>query len=105
MRWPDHRDLAAIVGLIAAPYTLANAIAGYKGYSLPFGKIDALSTAQRIAAATLSTSVLIALFLVGLLAILSRLQRVGSGAIEFAWSVLAALLGGIILAARDIRLS
>ena len=42
---------------------------------------------------------LLALLLVALQFALSRLQLYGSGAIEFAWSVLAVLLGGVVLAA------
>lgn len=99
MRRPDHRDIAAIVTIIAAPYTLANAIASYLGYALPFGRVDTLGAAQRVAAASLSTAVLLALLLVALQTILSRLQLYGSTAIEFAWSVLAVLLGGVVLAA------
>lgn len=95
----DLRYLAAIVTLIAAPYTLANALAMYAGYTVPFGKIQGLGMWQRVAAATLSTAMLLAVLLVGLTFTLSRLSALGSSATEFAWTWLAILLGAVVLAA------
>lgn len=97
-RRPDVRFLAAIVTLIAAPYTLANAFAMYAGYSLPFGEIEELGMWQRVAAATLSTAMLLGLLLVALTVALARLRALGSSATEFAWTWLAILLGAAILA-------
>lgn len=95
----DLRYVAAIITIIAAPYTLANAFAMYAGYSLPFGKIEGLGMWQRVAAATLSTTMVLALLLVGLTVTLSRLHALGASATEFAWTWLAILFGAVILAA------
>ena len=94
----DLRYLAAIVTLIAAPYTLANAFAMYAGYAVPFGKIEGLGMWQRVAAATLSTAMLLAVLLVGLTFTLSRLSALRSSATEFAWTWLAILFGAVVLA-------
>lgn len=99
MKRLDLRYLAAIVTLIAAPDTLANAFAMYTGCTLPFGKLEGLGTWQRVAAATLSTTMLLALLLVGLTVTLSRFSALGSSANEFVWTWLAVLFGATALAA------
>jgi hypothetical protein len=99
MRRPDLRNVAAIVTLIAAPYNLCNAVATYTGYALPFGRIATLGTSQRVAAALLSTTLLLALLLVGLATALPRLNALCSGASEFAWSALVVFFGAVVLAA------